>query len=140
MEYERPKRKIVGQESTYSKEIIVFLNTMNDGLSKWDFQSQIFYVRNRRNFFPFFFSFQKINSGDHFLLKTFFSNFNFLNNFLSSPSACRTSGASKNRDYSQKWKLYPGLFSFLPLLLWFFDEFKKKNFDKFFDELFCQFL
>ena len=60
MEFERPKRKIVGQELTYSKEIIVFLNTMNDGLSKWDFQSRFSMSEIDGIFFHFFFHFKKL--------------------------------------------------------------------------------
>ena len=84
MEFERPKRKIVGQESTYSKEIIVFLNTMTV-CQKGNFKVYFLCQKSTEFFFHFFFffSFKNINSGDHFLLKTIFFWLQFLNNFFS---------------------------------------------------------
>ena len=68
--------------------------------------------------------------------------------FLSSPSACRTSGVSKNRDWSVSFfEDINRIFSFLwflvvPLCLWYiFWQILWRNFlmiliDKFFDEIF----
>ena len=61
MEFQRwwvLKSKVFVQESTSSKKTLYFMNTMNYGLSKIAkivLSKVIFYVKNQRNFFEFFF-------------------------------------------------------------------------------------
>ena len=74
------KSKVFGQESTSSKEIVVFyeynelrfVKKCQNCTFKVDFLCQ----KSTESFWIFF-SLMNINLGDHFLIKTFFSNFNF---------------------------------------------------------------
>ena len=63
------------------KKSLHFMNAMNFVLSKSAKIYLIFCVKNWQNFLIFF-SLMNINSGDHFLLKTFFSNLNFWTTLL----------------------------------------------------------
>ena len=61
------------------RKLLYFMNTMNYGSSKSAkivLTKSIFNVKNQPIFFQKKISFENINLGDHFLLKTLFSSFN----------------------------------------------------------------
>ena len=70
------KARFLAKNQHPQRKSLHFMNAMNFGLSKSAKIYLIFFVKNWQNFLIFF-SLMNINSGDHFLLKTFFSNLNF---------------------------------------------------------------